>query len=729
MAQMPDIYNTDFCFDEQAAKDMIDFAVDTWFSRNNALEKIKDRELHYNGDYKTEAIAYIEKSTGKQSKTKFIPFHLARNKMNLLIGEYKRLPFNFTIHAVNPDAKNRKLEDFEKLYGLSLAKSEIDSLREMGFNIFNGVDIPSKDDQKFWNPESYKTKDEKILNTILKVKVPHIFLKLKLASNFEDLGLNAETHGRIFKNSEGIIDYESISAEDAIYLESKNDFFCLNSPFKGQRKKMFYGEIIKQYDLKKAQAKKLREVSDTAHDEYDQYAVDHVSSNGVLYNVFIVQWYARREIVEKVVTLPDGLKQRKIIGAKTWKKNKKKLEKAAESGKFELVKHDDWTVYEGVRVGKSLYINIEEKTENIKRQYNTHQWTVHMDYITGLMGTRMGKRLSKYDIMMHLDEVYDSTRFNLNREIGSLIGNTLGVDEAYLPRGKNVSDLVHEAKEDKMIVINSAADGNQGATEGIPGQFPLREMRLGDGTILQTLVNVCMDIERLMDRISGITESRQGVEKASTTATANQNNLQSSRSQTYDLFDFMEEYSRVVVEMLAEKTKLNWAEISSGGYDKVMSDSDHHFMKVTKDIMMKSYGAVVSPSQKEEQVKQGMFELFLNEINAGAIHTSEVARFQMADSFVDAVDILENAKKRIDQQNREQMMQQSQNKQQENVTKQKLRDAEREDTQQHDKEMEQLKGQIEKALVEIKGVQDIQKEQIKSQQNDVKERIKQSISE
>lgn len=729
MSEMPDIYNTDFSKDKNAAKAMIDFAVDTWQSRTYKRNKMSKREQHYNGEYDNETIGYIKQSTGKISKTKFIPFHIARNKMNLLLGEYRRLPLNFSIHVVDPESKNSKLEEYEKMYGLSLAKEQVEELRGMGFNIFEGVDIPSKNDKKFWNPENFKTKNEKIMNTILKIKIPNIHLKLKLSDNFEDLNLHNEEHGRIYKNGDGIVDYETIPPEDAIYLTNKNDHFCMNSPFKGHRKRMFYGEIIKEYGLDKDKAKKLRTITDTGSDIYDNDAICEINSTGVIYNVFIIQWFARRKMVEKIVTLKDGITQRKIISAEYWNKNSKKIKRGAEKGLYKLRMYDDWTVYEGVRVGKNFYIKIDEKTENIKRQYNSNQWVVHMDYINGIKDVKTDKSLSKYDIMMDIGEVYDNVRFNINREIGSFIGNAYGIDEAFMTKGKNVTDIVHEVKEDKLLIINSSADGNVSGMDGIPGQFPIKELKLGDNTILNTLINVAMDLERLMDRITGINESRQGLEMATQTATANQNNLQASRSQTYDLFDFQNEYVKIVLEMLAEKTKLNWAELSNGGYDKVMSDKNYMFLKVTKDIMSKSYGAIVIDSLKEEQTKREMFQIFLNEVNAGSIHSAEVAQFNMANTLVDAIDVLENVKERVEKREKEMMQIQSQNKQEELITKQKIKDNEREDKQQHDKDMAILQGQLDQALQKMKSLETANKTTQETQTSIKQELLKQQMAE
>jgi len=691
MKSFPD-FEADFLNNRRAAEDAIDFGVEVYQNRSDLRTRFRKNFNAYNGIYDPRDIEWVTKSTGKLSKVRFVRYKLGRTKIKTLRNEYAQLPLDHVITTINPEAKNKKVQKYLDAYGRSIAKPVIDELRQAGMNLYGGMPIPSEEEFSQQTIENFKLENEIIMNIISKFKIERENLKEKLTLNFFHNVECSEVFGKVEKGIDGTMVYRPINPENAIFLETDDSTMLERTPIVGEVRKMYFEEIVKEFKLSKEELEKIREYNQDPsliNGHCEKY------KNRVLFYVYIFQWRGYKYIREKISKPANSdVPYRKILTDQYYNDNRKQIDKDIQKGKYEVVSIKDETIYQGCRVG-SCYFGIKENEYVIKQKIGKGIIKTQYDYIGGVFDSINGTRISLQEIVSELENSYDTIRWQISREVNKLKGSKLLYDLAYIPKKKLLRDVIHEANEDNLIVYNTASEGNDfGLDAPNAGNAGIREIKLGDGQILSYLINAAIDIENLMDKVTGINEARQGLEKATTTATTSTNNLQSSRTLTYDYFYFINNYEKILLERWIEKTKLNFEEFESGMYDMLLSEEQISYMKNTKELSFASYGVVMTDGRLSSAVKERLFEVFMQEVNSQGVHSSDIAKFYMSSSIYEAISILDNAKKRITAAAQQQNAQAEQIQAQQFEQQRQLAMEDREDRQQHEKDKIILQGEI-----------------------------------
>ena len=256
----------------------------------------------------------------------------------------------------------------------------------------------------------------------------------------------------------------------------------------------------------------------------------------------------------------SNIPYKRILPQKYYDDNKSKLEKEDKetfdrTGEHSLKKVYREILWTATKIGKSIYTAARKENDIIQVLNDNGIYNVQFDYCGMLFNTVNGTRVSIQEIIYELEKVYDDIRFMLNKELKKIRGNTLIYDDAFLPKNSRFIDIIHSISEDGVVRYNSSAEGNRSGTEADSNKVGIDVVNFGGNDNLMILMNQAMDIERVMDRITGMNENRQGLAKATSTATANVNNIEASRSMTYDLFYFMSKYIEIVLGKLCEKNK------------------------------------------------------------------------------------------------------------------------------------------------------------------------------
>jgi hypothetical protein len=329
-----------------------------------------------------------------------------------------------------------------------------------------------------------------------------------------------------------------------------------------------------------------------------------------------------------------------------------------------------------------------------------------------LFSTVNGYRISLQEVIYEMERIYDDVRFMINKEIRKIRGDTLVYDDAYLPKGKRFIDILHSVSEDGVVRYNSSAEGNESGSENKSNNGGIQALNLGQSQNLVVLLNQAMDIERVMDRITGMNDSRQGLERATTTATTNTNNLEASQSMTYDMFYFMKDYIERVLMKLCEKTKINIVYSKEDSRQFVLSDDETQYLIATKNLIFHNYAVHISDGRKEQSILGKIETMFPQEINAGMLRTRDVAKFFMEDNFAKAIKILDESYDELTKIRQEEMRISQESKQQEIQSNMQIAQDNREDLQEHEKEMKLLdiegKKEIAAMTNAMKATQDFQ---------------------
>jgi hypothetical protein len=701
----PDILEKDFSKDgknNQEVRELIDYAVSQWTSKAARVKRINNLYNSYNGISSPAEIEAITKSTGKLSKTKYVQHRLGRTKLKQLHGEFLEITIEPTVRTTNREAMNKKMDKYKQLLGMSLAKPQIEKVREMGYNVFSGIKIPERTDKQAWNINNFKLANELVMQRIVNDKMQTQRLKTKFYYNFIDCTIASELFGKIERDVNGVDTYRFIPAKYAMYEESIGDTFLEQSPYLGEVRPMFIHEILasKEFDLDEADKQLVKDMRANTTSE----AIKDIQNSNAsrLVNTYTVQWKALEPVYCKISPVKGSSEPyMRIISEEYYNKNRKQIERDVKKGEYQVEKYLREILWTSHRIHSSIYTKAKKNKELIQRLNENNKYNVDFDYCGMLFSTVDGVRVSVQEIIAELEKIYDETRFHINREMKKLKGTLVGFDEAFIPKGKNLSDVIHSITEDGMVRFNSSAEGNVSGTESESNKVGITAINLGQNQNLMILLNQAMDIERVMDRVTGMNDNRTGLTKATMTATANVNNIEASRSMTYDLYYFMQEYIERVLTKLAEKTKINKTYIGADQRQFILDDGEQMFLMSTKELDFDNYGVVITDGKKEKDILGKMEMLFQQEINAGQLRSKDAGRFWMESSFAAALRVLDNAHDELAKIRQDEMRVKQESAMSAQQQQMELATQDREDKQGHEKDMKVLDFEGKKELVTL----------------------------
>lgn len=695
----PDLIDNDFFLgnDSKDARAVIDYAVSHYNSNYQARMQMEKNYEDFNGFIRKEELDAIEKSTGKQSKTAFVKYKLGRPKMKLLHGEFLKQRISAQAVTINRNSVNKKMDKYKKAYGMSLAKEHIEKVREIGYDVFTGIKIQDKKDKQLWSLNNFKSQNEIVMNKILKDKLLTKKLKRVFYDNFVDMTITNIPFGKIEMDVNGIDSFRRINPKYAIFLETTNDPFLTRTPFIGEKRYMYIHEIMNEFNLTKDQKKSIKNY-ESSHDSDDKRGYTRINSKMSI-PVYTIEWKALEPVYKKTESSKyRNVTYKSIVSNEMYNKKKSYYNSGVKNDKFDIdVKYKE-VVYTGTLIGNlnEIYTDIRPVENMIQMHDDNWMYTAKYNYAGLLFNTVDGTRISLQEVMSELERIYDKIRYKINKEIDKIRGSVLKYDEAFIPKHKTFTDIIHDIDEKGVVRYNSSSDGNKGVVDAQGDHVGISEINLGSNQALLTLLNNALDIEQTMDKLTGINRSRQGFGAASSTATTNTTNVEASNTMTFDLFWFMNQFVQEVLERLIEKTKFNKAVLKEDSRMFVYSDDDLHFMEATKDIQNDDFALIINDGRTENEILEKLEAMFLQEINAGLLRTKDVAKFWMADSFSEAIQVLDIAHVNYEKIRMEESKMNLQAKENDSARRYNLATEDREDRQEHEKEIVVLKSEADK---------------------------------
>ena len=702
----PELSDKNFSNEPKLTEQALDYAEMQYNSRSLRRDRIGKLYDAYNGVIDQSEIDSIVKSTGKKSKTKYVKYRLGRSKLKQLHGEFLEINLTLQVFSVNPEAKNEKMAKYKERLGMALGKPYIEKARQMGFDVYSGYNIPDKDTPDFWTADNFKLANEIIIQDIIIDKLTTGKLKSVFYQNFIDLTIGAEVYGKVERDANGIDTYRYIPISLALYEEEVFDPLLKRSPYMGEVRKLYPHEVLTnpEFKLDSLQQTEIKSWSEYYHDsQVGEGGRDKKGSYPAI-PIYTIQWKGLDPIYIKTSPAKGSdVPYKHILSSEYYNDNKKKITSDVKKGKYTVESYYQETVWTASKIGKDIYTKAKKEKEVIQRLRDNGKLTADFDYSGMLFSTVDGMRVSVQEIIYELERIYDDLRFQINKEIKKVRGQALLYDKAFLPKGKLVSDIIFDISEDGVVTYNSSAEGNQSGMEAESNKTGIDAINLGDSESIVILLNQAIDIERVMDRVTGMNDNRQGLTKATTTATANINNIEASRSMTYDLFYFMNMYIEDVLIKLAEKTKLNKTTFGQDQRYFIYDQDSIAYMMSTKDLDKDNYGITITDGKRERDVTQKLEMMFPQEINAGLLTSKDVAKFMMESNFTRALKILDQARTRLEEVRMKEIQAAQEGKMQETQMKKQVADEDREDGQVHDKEMEVIRTEGKKEVETLKG--------------------------
>lgn len=697
-------------------KSCINYVVDRFRDRRlQQIRKMNRLYKSYNGVVDAQGLEFLNKTYGKENIVKYIDYRLGRTKIEILNGEWLQMPLNKTVMTINESAKMRKLDELDLLFGAMMAKPQLEEQKKLtGIDSLNGMPIPEipADGSNPMAVFNSKSKNEIAMQRILNNAAVKMDLKMKFGENLLDTEIASECHGKVelkLRNGKYVVDYRDIDPRDALFEEVDRDPFLLKTPYYGERRIMFIHDVISEYELNDTEKEQLREtgnafVNGDSNNE-NQRSYFQLIQNQLAVEVYIIEWKTICDfyVLEQPNKLNPGSPYKKYLTYDQYKKEQKIIKKKVAEGEYKLSVVKKECIYEIHRIGYDIYKRFGKKNNIIASYDNPYQ--TEFGYGGMLFRTRDGVRISLQENLDNISRVYNIVMFQINRELAKAKGKIVAYDRAYLPKGKTMKDVLYRMTNDGIYDYNSSEDGNiSGERIDIRGQ--IQEVDLGVSQTVQQLIAIKLDLQEMADRLTGINENRQGNIAASMTATNAMASMSASRSITFSMFYYFDRFCENIMRKICEYEKIRIGLLDQESGSSIVGDELTGFLEVTKDIALDDFGVAIFNAQREKEIRDIMRSYAQQSINAQQLRVEDALNFELAETLPEAKQALRNGwqeVRRVAEQDHSNKMEQiaAQAEQQ-----RALAQEDREDWQQHEKELAQMKGQQELSKVGLKGKND-----------------------
>lgn len=329
--------------------------------------------------------------------------------------------------------------------------------------------------------------------------------------------------------------------------------------------------------------------------------------------------------------------------------------------------------WEGVKIGKDIYLNIRPRKIQYNKIYNPSY--CHAGIIGQIYNTNQSKAVSLVDRCKNYQYMYDVIWDRLNKAIATNYGKIFELDIAKIPENWEVEKWMHFAVVNKIAVIDSFKEGNQGASTGkLAGSMNTQGGRVMDmetGSYIQQHIQLLEFIKMEMGEIAGVSAQRQGqIENRETVGGVERSVNQSSHITEY-WFMQHEQCKIRVLECFLETAKVA-LKGKNLKVQNILDDQSIEILNIDGETFSENdYGLVITSSSKTaelEQMIKSNAQAFIQ--NGGSLST--IMDIYFSPSLSDMRRRLEDGEEQMHQRNSEASQQANETQQAANQAAQQL---------------------------------------------------------
>jgi hypothetical protein len=265
---------------------------------------------------------------------------------------------------------------------------------------------------------------------------------------------------------------------------------------------------------------------------------------------------------------------------------------------------NEW--WEGVKLGKDIFLNIKPRKVQYNKIYNPS--ICHPGIIGQIYNTNQSKAVSLIDRCKNYQYMYDVIWDRLNKAISTNYGKIFELDIAKIPENWEIEKWMHFAVVNKIAVIDSFKEGNQGAATGkLAGSMNTQGGRVMDmetGAYIQQHIQLLEFIKMEMGEIAGVTAQRQGQIENRETVGGVERSVNQSSHITEWWFSIHDQCKLRVLDCFLETAKI----ALKGKNKKVQNILDDQSIQILniegEDFTENDYGLVLTSNQKTQELEQ-----------------------------------------------------------------------------------------------------------------------------
>lgn len=500
-------------------------------TRRSVKNKIINQDL-YEGRLNMQDLLQVLNPTN--TKSSYIPKTIQHHpivvpKINLLVGEELKRPFDWSVMVGDSEGIGRKVEEKKRLINQKVTEMvESDPQNKSDQDLKTAME-----ELNIYFKYEWKDLREVRANKLLRHYWRALNFKETFNEGFRDVLINGEevyqcdiqgneptferlNHSKVYTARSGyssrIEDSDIIIIEDywspgkiidTFYDQLKpKDIDRLSEGYLGSDNVFDSAEFAQSFIVGPEGEQVIDGVISAAEiGGGSNISKVYVDNSG---NVRVIRGYWRSQKMIKRVTYfdDDGDPQTKIMSE----------EYIPDEGRGETVERlwvNEW--WESTKVGNDIYLSMRPKQVQYSRLSNPSKG--HPGIVGEVYNYNQGKSTSLMDRMKNYQYLHDVIWNRLNRAIAKNLGKILEVDLTKIPKGWTIDKWLSFATEYGLGFVDSSKEINKGpATGKIAGNFNTtgKAIDVETGNYIQQHINLLDFIKAEMSEIVGITPQRQG---------------------------------------------------------------------------------------------------------------------------------------------------------------------------------------------------------------------------
>ena len=590
-------------------------------------------------------------------------FNIIKPKIDLLLGEESKRPFQYRVAQTNEEATSKLQEKYKE------------ALMTVLFDIASQGDpnapVTDKDIEKVDQVEKYMTSDYSDIAELTAYHTLNYLLekediKSKFLLGFQDwlcASMAVFYTGQI--NGEPIV--ERVNPLNFSYDNSPEVEFIDDGEYAIRKMRMTASSIYDRfYDV--MDEKQLDELLNkfnggaTGVSDSNQFKtiawqngpmLDDNESDSTTSNTIVV-WHVTWKSYKKVGFInymdESGEEQTDIVD-ESYK---------AEDGEDITW---DWVteVWEGYRIGDDMYVGIRPVAEQFISIDNPN--SAKLPYCGAIYNNNNTIPKSLVDTMKPLQYMYLVIWYRLELALARDKGKVLNMDVTQIPKsmGVDVNRWLHLLSSSGVNLINPYETGwdipgREGGKMGGFNQFSQVDLSMSD--VIVGYINLMNKLEEMLGELSGVSRQRQGqVQSSELVGNVQQTIIQSSHITEMMFYMYGRVKSRVLNNLL-NVAKNVWHMSGKKKLSYLTDDALRVFMDLSDDFVYSDFDIFVTDSTREMQDIEMLKQLYQPAMQNGA-SLADIANIMTSTNLTDIKNKLEKIEKA--RQQRENEMQQMQN--------------------------------------------------------------------
>jgi len=598
---------------------------DAFIGGDNRKERMRTAYGLYNSEYDEEDLKYVtdpfKVEDGFPAKTQ--EFNIIKPKIDLLLGEESKRPFNIRVIQTNDEAITQMQEEKKAL----LSQYIMSRLGLQPEQDEEGNPITPEEIEKYLKYSYKSIAEETGYHTLNYLKE-----KLNLTNEF----LKGWKDGLV--GGEEIYYVGAINGEPS--LERVNPMYCSydkdpdlefieDGDWFVRRMEMSPATVYDRF-FDKMDESDLDKLLDYAEGTVSTGKADEVNMRSIIY---------KEKISTKLQDGSDGNMNLITVWHGVWRSYKKigfLYETDPETGE-ETVVHVDETykadpgeriewewipeVWEGYRAGDSIYFGIGP-VEYQHVSMDTPS-TKKLPYCGVIYNNTNSKSKSLTMVMKPLQYMYIILWYRLELTIARDKGKVINMDITQIPKGLgiDVNQWMHYLTSLGVNFINPYDEGWDipGREGGKPSpNNNITSIDLSMGAMMSEYISIMSKIEEMIGEISGVSKQRQGsIQQRELVGNVERSVIQSSHI-TEPLFWMHGQAKKNALTMLLNVAKHAWGTKKSKKLQYVLGDTGRIFLEINSDFVYADLDVFLSDATKEHQDVEAVKSLLQAAMQNGA---------------------------------------------------------------------------------------------------------------